>query len=301
MDPQTDPALLEGFLTDASNLRGRADALVRARTPEDVARIVRHCQAEGIPLTVSAGRTSTTAGPVPSGGWILAIDAMNTIRSIEPGRASAEAAIYLGAFQAEIERAGWLYPPDPTSQHDCALGASIATNASGARSFRYGATRGWVASVEVVLPTGQILVARRGDPIPADWPVPRWQEPAVKTAAGFSPPKDLLDVFIGQEGTLGIVTAAEVLTRRLPTSVIGFLCWFRSRSDAVAFMVSARAFARADRSGALSPRCIEYFDAACVGMARQRLGSVPSEAGAALYCEQEVERTEEDHLGAWVD
>lgn len=301
MHPQTDPTLIEGFLTDASNVRGEADGLVRAHDTAEVAAVVRHCQAEGIPLTVSAGRTSTTAGPVPNGGWILSLDAMKAILAIGPGRASAQAAIGLGEFQTEIERTGWLYPPDPTSRHDCALGASIATNASGARSFRYGATRQWVESVEVVLPTGRILVARRGDPIPADWPMPTWREPAVKTAAGFSPPKDLLDVFIGQEGTLGILTAAEVRTIPLPAMVIGFLCWFPSRPHAVAFMVAARAAARTDPAGALSPRCIEYFDAACVDLARERLGGVPPEARAALYCEQEVEADEETHLGAWVD
>jgi D-lactate dehydrogenase (cytochrome) len=299
--PTTDPALIEGFLTDASNVRGRADGLIRARATAEVADVVRHCAREGIPLTVSAGKTSTTAGPVPFGGWVLALDAMRTITEIGPGHARAEAAIVLGELQGELERAGWLYPPDPTSRHDCALGASIATNASGARSFRYGATREWVRALEVVLPSGEILAVRRGDPIPSGWPVPRWNEPRVKTAAGYSPPRDLLDVFVGQEGTLGIITAAEVATLPLPAAVVGLLCWFPSRAHAVAFMRVARAAVRGDRDGPLSPRCIEYFDAACVDLARERLGSVPAGAGAALYCEQEVVRGEDAHLAAWVE
>ncbi len=303
MHPETDPALIEGFLTDASNTRGEAQGLVRARTTDEVAEVVRHCQANGIPLTVSAGRTSTTAAPVPQGGWVLSLHAMNAITRIEPGRAAAQASVNLGAFQTEIERTGWFYPPDPTSRHDCTLGASIATNASGARSFKYGATRRWLAALEVVLPTGEILVARRGDPIPAHWPIPSWGEPAVKTAAGYAPPRDLLDLFVGQEGTLGIVTAAEVVTAPLPGSIIGFLAWFPTRAHAVGFMQTARAAARADAAGPVSPRCLEYFDSACVGLARDRLGGVPEAAGAALYCEQEVEAAvgEDDHLAAWIE
>lgn len=301
IDPIRDPALIEGYLTDASHRRGAAEALLRPRSVEEVAEVVAHCQKNAIPLTVTAARTSLTAAAVPRGGWLLSLEGLDAMGPIGERTATAQAGIRLGAFQDAIEAAGRSYPPDPTSRYDCTLGGSIACNASGARTFRYGPTRPWVEALEVVLPTGEILEVGPSDPVPADWPVPRWTEPAVKTAAGFAPPRRLLDVFIGQEGTLGVITRATVRLTRRPDAVVGLVAWFRSWREAVAAVEALRAAARSDPQGALSPRCIEYFDAACLEMARGRGIEVPGEARAALFCEQEIERHvgDEAHLEAW--
>ena len=71
MDCITDPEIIQAYLKDASNIEGFADTLVRPKTTEEVAEIMRHCQANSIPITVTAQRTSTTGGPVPQGGWLL--------------------------------------------------------------------------------------------------------------------------------------------------------------------------------------------------------------------------------------
>lgn len=299
--PIRDPSVLEGYLTDASNRRGAAEALVRPRSAEEVAEVVAHCQERAIPLTVTAARTSLTAAAVPCGGWLLSLEALDRMGEIGEATATAEAGVRLGAFQDAIEARGRLYPPDPTSRHDCTLGGSIACNASGARTFRYGPTRPWIEALQVVLPTGELLEVGPDDPVPADWPAPAWTEPRVKTAAGFAPPRRLLDLFIGQEGTLGVVTRATVRLTRRPDAVIGLVAWFRSWRDAVRAVSALRDAARADRRGALSPRCIEYFDASCLDLARARGIDVPTDARAALFCEQEVEPGvgEEAHLEAW--
>ncbi|MCB9684288.1 MAG: FAD-binding oxidoreductase [Alphaproteobacteria bacterium] len=297
----TDPSVLGGLLTDASNLPGRADGLVRPRSAEDVADILRHCQSAGIPVLPTAGRTSTTGGATPDGGWLMSMAAFDAVGEIGHDRASAGAGVWLGAFQSAIEATGRFYPPDPTSRNECTLGASVACNASGARSFRYGATRRWVEGLRVVLPTGEILDVRRGDPIPADWPVPRWHEPAVKTAAGYAPPASLLDLFVGTEGTLGVITDVTVRLTDLPSDVIGLIAFFPDRASALAFVEQARDASRGDPRGALSPRCLEYFDRGCLGMAEGRT-TVPDGAGAALFCEQEVEACGADaHLEAWLE
>ncbi len=296
----TDPDVLEGYLTDASNIRGHADGLFRPQTTEEVAAIVAEAHRTRTPLTVTAGRTSTTAAAVPEGGWLLSTERLTAIGSITDDRATAQAGILLGAFQAAIEQTGRFYPPDPTSRHDCALGASIATNASGARSFKYGATRPWVEAIDVVLPDGTVLRdVTRDTPIPADWPVPRWTEPDVKTAAGYAPPDNLLDLFIGQEGTLGILTQATVRLTALPDEVLGMVVYFPSRQAAVAFVKRARDAQRADPDGPVSPRCLEYLDHHCLELARQRVGDVPTEAKAALFCEQEVASDVDTHLEGW--
>lgn len=301
MQPLTDPEILSGYLTDASNIQGHADGLFRPTSTEEVAAIVAEAQRTGTPLLVTSGQTSTTAGAVPEGGWVLSMERMKTIHHIGHDTATADGGLLLGEFQAAIEETGRFYPPDPTSRHECALGASIATNASGARSFKYGPSRPWVEALQVVTPTGAILEVDRSTPVPEDWPVPAWMEPDVKTAAGFYPATNLLDLMIGQEGTLGILTRATVRLTALPDAVLGIVAFFPSRATALAFVRAARDAQRADAAGPLSPRCLEYLDRHCLELAGSRVGSVPDGAVAALFCEQEVTVDEDDHLAAWME
>jgi FAD/FMN-containing dehydrogenase len=299
IDPINDPSILEGYLTDASNVTGHAEGLLRPKSAEEVARIVAHCQREGIPLTISGARTSTTAASVPFGGWVLSTEGLARLHQIGHDTATAGPGIILGAFQAEIEATGRFFPPDPTSRFECTLGAAIACNASGGRSFRYGPTRPWIEALEVVLPTGEIREFRRGEPVPKGWPAPSWSEPAIKTAAGYSPKHTAVDLFIGQEGTLGVITRATVRLTDLPEAVIGLMAYFPERESALQFMERARDAARNHPSGPLSPRCIEYLDHHCLDLARERVGEVPAAARAALFCEQEIVLDEELHLEAW--
>lgn len=300
MRPITDPAVIAGYLSDASNLRGWADALLRPGSTEEVSELLRHCQREGIPLTITARRTSTTGGPVPRGGWLMSTERLDRVLSIGEGEARAEGGVLLGALQDAIEAAGRFYPPDPTSRRECSLGASIACNASGARSFAYGPTRAWVEALEVVLPTGEILEVDRSTPIPGDWPVPRWREPAVKTAAGFFPADNLLDLFIGQEGSLGVITRATLRLTAPPAGVFSVVAFFPSRVGALGFVEAARARSRG-REGAVSPRLIEYYDRGALDLIRAREPGIPPVAAAAIWCEQEIGEGDEDALlGAWL-
>ncbi len=296
MQPLRDPDVLAGYLSDASNLHGHAEALVRPRSTAEVAEVVRHCQANAIPLTVTAGRTSTTGGAVPNGGWLLSTEQMSDVLALGPTHAEAQAGILLGAFQDQIEAGGRLYPPDPTSRHACSLGGSIACNASGARTYRYGSSRDWIEEVEAVLPDGEVVVATRDTPIPADWPAIHWTEPRVKTAAGYFPADNLLDLLIGQEGTLGIVTRARVRLTDLPASVFSLVGFFESRDAGLAFVRAARTDA------SVSPRLIEWYDQRTLDLVRAREPGVPADAAAAVWVEQEAtDATEDDLMAAWLD
>ena len=295
----TDPDVIEGYLTDASNTRGHAEALVIPRTTKEVSEVVRHCQSNGIPLTVTAQRTSTTGGPVPYGGWLLSMEQMDQVYAPD----DVGGGVILGEHQDSIERDGLMFPPDPTSRHECTIGAAIACNASGARSFRYGPTRAWVESVQVVLPTGDICWADRNTPIPSDWPRMKWDEPNVKTAAGFHPGDNLLDLMIGQEGTLGIITRAKLRLINAPAAVLGLICFFTDLQSCVSFVERARMGAQRRGSsgtpGSLDPRAIEYFDSAALDMARSRVPDIPDSAHAALFLE--IEHDGEPPLEAWWD
>ncbi|MCB9780688.1 MAG: FAD-binding oxidoreductase [Alphaproteobacteria bacterium] len=297
--PITDPAVLAGYLTDASNVPGRADALFRPRSAEEVAEVLAAATAQGVPVTVTARRTSTTAAAVPRGGWLLSTERLCTVHALD----DADAGVLLGEYQAQVAAAGRLFPPDPTSRHDCSLGGAIACNASGARSFRYGPTRPWVRAVDVVLPDGRILHADRDTPIPADWPLPAWTEPGVKTAAGYFPADNLLDLMIGQEGTLGVITRAWLRLTDAPAGVLSLIAFFDDADALRAFVRRARDGARRPgrlaRPGALDPAAIEYYGPHALDMVRARVPDVPAAAIGALFIE--IEHDGEPPLDRWWD
>ena len=300
LDVLRDPDLLAGYLSDASNTRGTAEALVRPRNAEEAAEILAHCQAQGIPLTITAQRTATTGAPVPAGGWLLSTERMNQVYGPE----EVDGGVILGAHQDALEAQGLHFPPDPTSRFECSVGGAIAANASGARSFRYGPTRPWIEAVEAVLPTGEIVVASRSTPIPPHWPPLTWAEPATKTAAGLYPATNLLDLLIGQEGTLALITRAWLRTLPAPKGVLSFLAFFAEGPALLAFVEAARAGATRARAtpaapGPLHPRAIEYFDRHALDMVRARVPDIPGEAAHALFIE--VEHEGEAPLELWYE
>ena len=296
----TDPDIIEGYLTDASNTRGHAEVLVRPRSTAQVSAVLQHCQAEGIPVTVTAQRTATTGAPVPNGGWLLSTEGLTRVHALD----DVETGLLLGPHQDEITRAGKFFPPDPTSRYDCSIGAAIACNASGSRSFRYGATRPWVDAITAVLPTGEIVEADRETPIPPHWPVPEWSEPRVKTAAGYVPADNLLDLLIGQEGTLAVITRARLRLIDAPPSVLSLFAFFADDNDLVGFVDEARGRAVRARGapsspGPLQPRALEYFDSHALDLARSRAPDIPADARSALLIE--IEHDGEPPFEPWLD
>jgi len=296
----TDPDVIDGYLTDASNTRGHAEALVRPRSTEEVAQVVRHCQAQGIALTVTAQRTATTGAPVPHGGWLLSMERLVEVHAVD----DVDAGVILGEHQDALEAQGLLFPPDPTSRYDCTIGGAIACNASGARSFRYGATRPWIEGVTAVLPTGEILEVDRTTPIPTHWPRLSWTEPDVKSAAGYPPADNLLDLLIGHEGTLGVVTRARLRLLPAPRAVLSLFAFFPDDDTVVAFVDQARQAAVRARTtprvaGPLQPRALEYFDAHALALARSRAPDIPAQARAAVLIE--IEHDGEPPYDPWLD
>lgn len=297
-DLVTDQAIVSGYLSDASNSTGWAEALIRPSSSAAVSEVVRRCQADGRPLTVTAMRTSTTGGPVPNGGWLLSTEQLKWVGEVDGATVRVGAGVILGELQEELEKQGWHFPPDPTSRHECSVGAAIACNASGARSFKYGPTRGWVESLEVVLPGGEILEVTRETPIPSEWPEVSWRPPEVKSAAGYEPRGNLLDLMIGQEGTLGVITAATLKLQPAPEHHFSCFALFDDVEQALSLVESARAGAEG-----VSPRSIEWFDANSLGLVRESMGDsdrLPARVVAAVWCEQECDSTnEESLLEAW--
>jgi D-lactate dehydrogenase (cytochrome) len=341
------PDEIQDFLSDASYLEGgNAESVVLPESAEEVAEILAKATREGTPVTVSGAGTGTVAGRVPFGGIVLATDKLNRIEAVthedNEGRAVAEAGVILRDLQKEVESKGLLYPPDPT-ERGCFLGGTVATNASGARTFKYGPTRNYVERLKIVLANGEVIELRRGElqadargrialPLPSgriiEAQLPTYRMPRVrKHASGYyvAPEMDVLDLFIGSEGTLGVIIEVEVKLLPKPDGLLSGIVFFASEESLLGFVREAREQSLAtrrsascllppasrlqDRGGSqiiregsgLDARALEYFDDQSLGFLRQRYGTIPQDATSAIFFEQETTPANEDSLmNAWL-
>ena len=266
------------YLVDASGFQGQADQVFTPASETELVEILRNASSERIPVTISGARTGLTGGGIPQGGWAVSIEKFQRLE-ISRGRAIAGAGGSLESLQAGANPTGQFYAPDPT-ERTASIGGTIATNASGSRSFRYGSTRRHILSLRVALMDGSVNTFQRGDKI--DFDVPAIPLPGTtKNTAGYllSPEMDWIDLFTGSEGTLGVVVEAELQLLPKPADVLAGVVFLSSDDptlDAVEDWRELRGL-----------RMIEYFDRNSLAFLRQRFPEVPENSGAALLVEQE--------------
>jgi D-lactate dehydrogenase (cytochrome) len=294
----TDAEGLAEFATDESGIfqAGAVEAVYLPTTTGQVAEVLAAASREGREVTVSGAGTGITGGRVAvDGGWVLstrelrettlpeASEALEVLEAevygkrltalLDPvaGEVLAPAGMALETLTALLP-AGLIYPPDPTEQ-TASVGGTVATNASGARTFRYGATRQWVCGLRVALASGETVTVRRGEVTARDgvlefssdqghrhWvPVPTYPMPAVKNAAGLyaAPGMDLVDLFVGAEGILGVVTEAWLRLAPRPEPILGHIAFLANAEAALGYVDEMR---EAGRSGRLEVLSLEYFD-----------------------------------------
>jgi FAD/FMN-containing dehydrogenase len=257
------------FAADASGLHLVPDAVARPTSVAEVVEIVREARASGTPITAAGAQTSTTAASISDSGIILSLRGMDRVLDVDPERRTVR--VEPGALVGDVKRAAvaheLLFPPDPTGEDWSTIGGAIACNASGARSLRYGATRPYVASLRVVLASGELVELRR----------PRLE----KNTAGYALAHDPVDWFVGSEGTLGVIVEAELSLLPLPRHVVGLGLPFASESAALAFVVAAR------ESALVRARCLEFFDEQALAIARdaEAGGGWASGARGFVYAE----------------
>ncbi|HEX8739072.1 MAG TPA: FAD-binding oxidoreductase [Casimicrobiaceae bacterium] len=183
------------YLVDARNqFHGRAAAVVRPGSTDEVAAVVRACVDAGAPIVAQGGNTGLCGGATPDDSGrsvVLSLARMSRVRSVDPGNATltVEAGVTLAEVQAAADAAGLCFPLSLASEGSCTIGGNISTNAGGTAVLRYGNARARVLGLEVVLADGRVWNGLRA---------------LRKDNSGY----DLKQLFIGSEGTLGIVTAA---------------------------------------------------------------------------------------------
>jgi D-lactate dehydrogenase (cytochrome) len=329
MQVKTEQDEIQSYLRDASNSAGgRAERVLVPETAAEVAQALAAAARAGTPVTVAGAGTGVVGGRVPAGGIVLSTHRLNrlgeVIRDETGGYIIAQAGVSLIDVHRRARSAGLFYPPDPT-EWSCFVGGSIATNASGARTFKYGPTRPYVRRLQVALTTGDLIELRRGDlrasrsgllRVPlgggryVEARLPSYRMPATrKHAAGYfvEPGMDALDLFIGSEGTLGVITEAELALLPQPPKILSGIVFFDSEERLLDFIdferqrsrcalwLKKESFLVPERVG-VEARVLEYFDANSLAFLRERYELVPAEAVGAVYFEQELEEEFEERL-----
>ena len=219
-------------ITDASNYPGQADQLFTPETESEVAEILKRASQQKVPVTVCGALTGLAGGASPSGGWALSLTRLRNLK-VDKGRAVVGPGVLLREVQSAAANSAQFYAPDPT-ENTSSIGGNIAANSSGSRSFRYGATRRHVLSLRVAFMDGSIQNFRRGEKI--DFDVPKISLPrTTKHSAGYplAPGMEWVDLIVGNEGTLGVVTEAELQFLPAPGERLGGVVFFRSEADAL--------------------------------------------------------------------
>jgi D-lactate dehydrogenase (cytochrome) len=333
------------YLADESKLSHQgAEYLFFPATEGELSAVFREMGKRGTRVTISAARTGIVGGAVPYGGaivslegfdrvlglrhdasakeWLVRVESGVTVRDLNtwamkkhfPGlseKGSPETREYLKAYrQSPITH---FYPPDPT-ELGAALGGTVSTNASGARTYRYGPTRNWVRWMRVMLASGEVLEIPRGKYFAAPAgeftvidskgsettiKVPTYSMPKTKNAAGIfsAPHMDLIDLFIGSEGIFGAITQVEVALQRweTPISIVLFL---PSDDKAIDFVQLLRS------EKGLHPEFIEFYSSSALDFLRIKqnedlkitgMPAIPEYAKAAVFFDIGFDPESEDN------
>jgi D-lactate dehydrogenase (cytochrome) len=310
------------YLRDESNTLGSdVEALFFPNSIENISYAVTEAIKNRKTLTISGGRTGICGGAVPCGGYLISLEKMTKILNLQKQRGEYELTVQSGIRLDELVQVlqkkelgiegeateefsdgkkSFFHPPDPT-ETSATLGGTVATNASGARTFYYGPTRDYVTGIEVVLPSGELLKVVRGAVREMDGmftlkkdrgtplviPAPSYVMPDTKNTTGLYSKKsmDLIDLFIGSEGILGIIATVTLRLIEEPPGIFSAAAFFSSEKDALHFVIEARRQQK--------PLALEYFDADSLQLLTEQrqqqgpLSEIPEipESAACVYFE----------------
>ena len=312
------------FLKDAAGFRGEPESLAIPHSEAQIATLLQKANWDRTPLVVVGGGTALTGSSVAHKGIVVSTDSLNRLLQIEKtpdgsGTAVVEPGVSLGQFLEKVKGKNLFYLPGPTDKR-AFFGGMVSTNAAGAPSFRYGRTGRWVRRLRLALPVpnrkGEISVLniergkhfsnRKGEfeitllggerlVIPSR----TYRHPAVKHTGGYASGTslDLIDLFIGSEGTLGIVTEIELtlLDRKGKEDLLSGFIFFPKVREAL------RLIQHIKHSPLHTVRTLEFFDRHALSFLRNFFSEIPLEGEAALFFEEEIApQREREKREGWV-
>jgi D-lactate dehydrogenase (cytochrome) len=320
---KTSPDEIQNYLVDASNFKGYCEAVYIPSDEKEIVEILKEANSKKQNVTIAGNHTGLSGGCVPLGGIVISTEKMNRIIEINSGNeyALVQPAVILKDFQAKVRENNLLYPPDPT-ERNCFIGGTLATNASGEKTFKYGSTRAYAEKLEVVMADGDLLKLERGKFKAENYnlcfktesgreykfKVPAINTPLTKNAAGYfcKPDMDAVDLFIGSEGTLGLITKAQLKLVPHPEQIISCIIFFDDEKNALQFIQQARSKSyrtRNEKSGnTIDALALEFLDENSLNFIKDDYKQIPSSAKAAVWFEQEVSgENEEQVFESWMN
>ena len=280
------------YLEDSSGYRGEAERVFVPTDIREVREIVANALATRVPLTIAGAGTGLTGARVPHGGCVVSLERFREIE-IQRGRARCGAGVILKDLQAAAAQTGQFFGPNPT-ESSASIGGILSTNAGGARSFHYGSVRRHVLALEVTLMDGRTVHFERGELV--DFSFEPVRLPATtKNSAGYYLRPDLqwVELLAGSEGTLGIVTSADLQLFVEPAAILSGIIFFASDVDAFTAVDAWREIREM--------RQLEFMDEHSLNMLRPTYSDIPADARAALFIEQNLSSEDDGEVDAWTD
>ncbi len=326
----------EEYLRDESKKVGHAESISFPETHEQVCRIMEQLYEIGTPVTVQGSRTGLAAAAVPFGGHVLNLSRMDKVLGMRQENDRFYITVQPGVILQKLNKSiaarsfdvsAWdeasqevyktfcrtpvqMFTPDPT-ESTASIGGMVACNASGARSYHYGATRRHIEALRGVLANGQTIALRRGQVFANGLELtlqteqgntmtvqlPSYKMPQCKNASGYycCENMDAVDLLIGSDGTLAVLTEIELSLLPVPALTWGVTCFFPTQAQAVAYTK----FAREISQGIVA---IEYFDPCALDILRKQkaestafagLPYLPEAYGCAVYTELHCDSEEQ--------
>ena len=308
---KTEKDSFQSFLSDASNFKGNCDAVYFPESANEVADFLRDAQQKSLPVTIAGNHTGVTGSCVPLNGVVLSLEKMNTVCKIDhtAKTLTVSPGVLLADVIAYAQSNRLFYSPDPTEKN-CFIGGNVATNASGARTFGYGSTRDYVIGLEIVLPDGELLNLKRGENFAVQHelqlnclsgkqialPLPQFDMPKVKNAAGYYIHKDMdaIDLFTGNEGTLGVITSITLQLLPKPEKFFSAVVFFDSEDNAFDFASELRTRSALSQSTTIQLRALEFFDANALQFLAEKFSRISPNTKGAVWIEQDVSSDDEE-------
>ncbi len=297
MKTKDDLLSIVGYLEDSSNFKnGKANKVYIPENEDEVIEILKYCCKEKIPVTISAAGTGNVAGRIPTEGVILSTESLNKIIKIDSKNKIAvlQSGVVVNDFLKEIEKINLFYPPFPT-ERNAFIGGNIATNASGEYSFRFGPTRNYIKRIRLILSSGKVLDIKRGELFEKEGfldygifkiKMPSYRTPDVKCSAGYyiKDKMDTIDLIIGSEGTLGVITEVELsLIDKLPERFI-IIIFFDKDEDIPEIISKIK-----EQKDKLNIFSLEFFDKNSLEFLKEEYNFVVGQ-NCAIYIEADKEK-----------
>lgn len=322
---KNDKDIVKTYICDSANMKGNADTVYIPENVNELRNILIECNKTKTPVTISGAGTGLTGGKTPQSGVIISTERLNKILYVDTNNKTItiQPGVIFSEMDKVLEENNLFYPPNPT-EINSTIGGNVSTNASGARTFKYGATREFINRLKIILVNGDTLDIERGSSFEKSGILNYTSEscnnykvkidninmPGIKHAAGYYMKKgmDAIDLLIGSEGTLGVISEIELKLLNRKNDVLGGLIFFKNTEKMLQFIEILRTYSIERNkkdiidNDKITARLIEYFDLNSLKVLKPQFNEIPDSAIGAIWFEQEYNpEFEESLITQWYD